>query len=323
MRYAILRTQKLKAAAAVWRSLKHSFREQPTPNADPSRAALNAHVGASNAAEAMAKVRARWPEKRRKDAVLAIEYLITASPEAMEGLGPKGRDAYFADALQWLRERHGAANVVYTGLHRDEKTPHLYAYVVPLDEATGRLNARKWLGGPQALRDMQTEFAAKVGQRHGLERGIEGSKAKHERVRRHYDLVNRAAKQGAELGMMDKASIAVGKPTKRAQEALDDAEATLALAFEFQARQKAVKQRERDLHNQSTEAFNRQQRADRQAAEGELAKRQVADLQRELAAAKKREQAADERAELYRQGRDQAIDELRTLRPQRGPGLSR
>ena len=123
--------------------------------------------------------------------------------------------------------------------------------------------------------------------------------------------------------MMDKASIAVGKPTKRAQEALDDAEATLALAFEFQARQKAVKQRERDLHNQSTEAFNRQQRADRQAAEGELAKRQVADLQRELAAAKKREQAADERAELYRQGRDQAIDELRTLRPQRGPGLSR
>ena len=141
-------------------------------------------------------------------------------------------------------------------------------------------------------------------------------------MRRHYELVNRAA-ASAELGMMDKASIAVGKPTKRAQEALDDAEATLALAFEFQARQKAVKQRERDLHNQSTEAFNRQQRADRQAAEGELAKRQVADLQRELAAAKKREQAADERAELYRQGRDQAIDELRTLRPQRGPGLSR
>ena len=79
---------------------------------------------------------------------------MPTSPTPCSGSGaPRGR--------QW----------VYTGLHWDEKTPHLYAYVVPLDEATGRLNARKWFGGPQALRDMQTEFAAKVGQRHGLERG--------------------------------------------------------------------------------------------------------------------------------------------------------
>ena len=72
-KYAILRTQKLKATGAVWRSLKHAFREQPTENADPERAANNAHLGASSAREAMEKVRARLPEKRRKDAVLAIE----------------------------------------------------------------------------------------------------------------------------------------------------------------------------------------------------------------------------------------------------------
>ena len=53
----------------------------------------------------------------------------------------------FNDALKWLRERHGGSNVVYAGIHRDETTPHMYAYVVPLDEATGRLNCRKWLGG--------------------------------------------------------------------------------------------------------------------------------------------------------------------------------
>ena len=74
MKYAILRTQKLKATGAVWRSLKHAFREQPTPNADPDKAAKNEHVGATSAAEAMQKVRKRLPEKRRKDAVLAIEY---------------------------------------------------------------------------------------------------------------------------------------------------------------------------------------------------------------------------------------------------------
>ena len=153
MKYAILRTQKLKATGAVWRSLKHAFREQPTPNADPAKAAQNAHLGATSAAEAMQRVRDRLPDKRRKDAVLAIEYLITASPEAMQELGGQGRDAYFNDALKWLRERHGGANVVYAGIHRDETTPHMYAYVVPLDEATGRLNARKWLGGQGPERD--------------------------------------------------------------------------------------------------------------------------------------------------------------------------
>ena len=50
-------------------------------------------------------------------------------------------------------------------------------------------------------------------------------------------------------------------------------------------------------------------------------------LNRELAqmlkAAEYRATKSDEMANLYRQGRDQAIDELRTLRPQRGHGLER
>ena len=35
------------------------------------------------------------------------------------------QDAYFRDALDWLKGRHGAENVVYAGIHRDETTPHL------------------------------------------------------------------------------------------------------------------------------------------------------------------------------------------------------
>ena len=150
MRYAILRTQKLKAAAAVWRSLKHSW-EQPTPNADPSRAAPECARGASNAAEAMAKVRARWPEKRRKDAVLAIEY-HHGQPGGHGRLGAEGEGCLLPTPLQWLRSATGPPMWSTRACTGDEKTPHLYAYVVPLDEATGRLNARKWLGGPQALR---------------------------------------------------------------------------------------------------------------------------------------------------------------------------
>ena len=321
-RYAILRTQKLKATGAVWRSLKHAFREQPTPNADPERAANNAHLGASSAREAMEKVRARLPDKRRKDAVLAIEYLITASPEAMQAMDARGRDAYFNDALKWLRERHGGANVVYAGIHRDESTPHMYAYVVPLDESTGRLNARKWLGGhASVLSEMQTDFAEKVGARHGLERGIKGSRAKHERVSRHYGLVNQAADKAAELGMLDKASIAVGKPTKKAQEAFESADSTLALAHEFQARQRAIKAKEKALFEQGHELRNQKARAEQQQAQAAMAQKQVQELRRELEQQRKRADKADELAATYRAGRDQAIDELRALRPQRGHGL--
>lgn len=185
MKYAILRTQKLKSAVAVHRSMKHAFREQETPNADESRTPENTQIGAANVAEAMERFAARLPEKVRKNGVVAIEYLMTASPEAMQAKSRKEQDDYFRDALEWLKERHGADNVVYAGIHRDETTPHMYAYVVPIDER-GRLNARSFLGGRSALSEMQTDYAERVGRQHGLQRGIEGSKAHHQRVQRFY-----------------------------------------------------------------------------------------------------------------------------------------
>lgn len=76
-----------------------------------------------------------------------------------------------------------------TSIHRDETTPHLVAYVVPLDPNTGRLNARKWLGGRAVLSQMQTDFANHV-KNLGLERGIEGSKAEHTTIKDYYAKVN-------------------------------------------------------------------------------------------------------------------------------------
>lgn len=199
MKYAILRTQKLKSAVAVHRSMKHAFRAQDTPNADHERTPENTHIGANSVAEGMAAFRGALPEKLRKNGVLAIEYLMTASPEAMNCRTRTEQDAYFSDALDWLRERHGAENVIYAGIHRDEQTPHMYAYVVPKDPDTGRLNARRWLGGAKALSEMQTEFAERVGMPHGLERGIQGSKARHQTIQKHYAAINRGEKEKAQI----------------------------------------------------------------------------------------------------------------------------
>jgi hypothetical protein len=190
MGFAILRTQKLKSPAAVRRSLMHAFREQDTPNADIERTPDNSHLGASSTAEALERFNARLPDKVRSNAVLAVEYLVTGSPEAMNAKGREAQNAYFNDALQWLRDRHGAENVICAGIHRDETTPHMYAYVVPID-ARGKLNCRAFLGGAAALSEMQTDFAERVGRKHDLERGIQGSKAKHQSIQQWYGQLSR------------------------------------------------------------------------------------------------------------------------------------
>lgn len=191
MGYVILRTQKLKSGHAVRRSMMHAFREQDTPNADPILASENTHIGAKSAQDALARFNARLPEKVRSNAVLGIEYLISASPEDMRGKSRQEQDAYFRDALKWLQAKHGKENVVYAGVHRDETTPHMYAYVVPIDDR-GKLNCRHFLGGPKALNVMQTEFFQAVGKSHGLQRGIEGSKARHTTIKEYYGRVNEA-----------------------------------------------------------------------------------------------------------------------------------
>jgi len=125
MAYAILRTEKLKTMGNIGGSLAHNYRTRETPNAVPERLHLNTHDMAS-ADEVKAAIVARLPEKRRSDAVLCVEYFIGASPDYFDGTDPKG-ERYFATAVEWLKERHGADNVVATSVHHDETSPHLGA----------------------------------------------------------------------------------------------------------------------------------------------------------------------------------------------------
>ena len=123
--------------------------------------------------------------------MLCVEYMIGSSPGALKS--DKDHQAYLTDALKWLRERHGADNVIAASIHMDETTPHLCAYVVPLDNQ-GKLNAKKFLGGRQTLSAMQTSFAKEVGERYGLERGIERSTAQHTSIKEWYGLLNESVR---------------------------------------------------------------------------------------------------------------------------------
>lgn len=159
-------------------SAKHTFREIPTPNANPARTHMNKSFGAQDATAVYDGIKALLPIKRRKDAVLCIEYLVTASPEWFKAATSRQKNDYFKAAMRWLEERHGIANVVCINVQLDETTPHLAVYVVPITK-DGRLSAKDFLGGRKILTDMQTDFAEKVGAPAGLQRGIEGSKAEH------------------------------------------------------------------------------------------------------------------------------------------------
>lgn len=190
MSFAILRTAKLKTFGEIGGSLSHNYRNRSTPNADPQLTQKNEH-SLPNAELVMSSIKDKLPEKRRKDAVLCVEYLITASPDWV-GWNKSDEQKYFDDAKKWLENKHGKDNVIATTIHRDESTPHLVAYVVPLVD--GKLNAKKFLGGRQKLSDMQTDFAKSVGEPLGLVRGLEGSKAEHQTIKQYYTNVNTAVK---------------------------------------------------------------------------------------------------------------------------------
>lgn len=231
MSYAtIIRTAKLTSIAAIKGSGRHTWRERETPNADPERTPSNCDWrpvhGADELVDAIAR-RLRLATEKAKDAVLCIEYLITAKAEAFTDRGGTiDSNAYFRDSLEWLERRHGSENVVAVNIQRDETAPHLVAYVVPLVEiaagvrrrsvitgtnedgtkrretlefvrpASVRLSAAHYQGTPAKLKTLQSDFATSVGARHGLVRGVENSRATHQTIKQWY---GRQADQAAKL----------------------------------------------------------------------------------------------------------------------------
>ncbi|MBW4638599.1 MAG: plasmid recombination protein [Gloeocapsa sp. UFS-A4-WI-NPMV-4B04] len=198
MAYGICRIQKLKAGS-VGRSALHTSRKRDTPNADPEKQHIRI-IGSPDSPstpDLETLVRQRIGEQTiRKNAVLAVEFLLTASPEYFRPDDP-GKAGHYEQqqledfqhtACEWLLNRYGD-RIVRAELHLDESTPHIHAYMVPLDEK-GKLNCRALLGGSRyRLSELQDDFAAAM-KPLGLERGIKGSRAKHTEVRKYYAAVN-------------------------------------------------------------------------------------------------------------------------------------
>ena len=116
------------------------------------------------------------PTKVRKDAVLMCSFVVGSDREFFGRLSPGEQQQFFVDCTRFFAERYGEDNIISAVIHMDETTPHLHLNLIPI--AGGRLCAKK-LFDRKALTALQTDLYREVGAKWNLQRGKEGSQAKH------------------------------------------------------------------------------------------------------------------------------------------------
>jgi hypothetical protein len=189
MAYQIIGIAKQKGGS-VGASGRHNDRTRDTPNADPERLHLNrVLVGDERTVrEQVDEIIAAHGGKPRSNAVEAVELLLTASPEFFAVSDPveyQARlDSFIEVAVAFLADPRACGICAKATLHMDERTPHIQAHKVPIDP-NGKLNCKYFLGGRQKMKEMHNLFAEYT-RPLGLERGREGSRARHQTVKQFY-----------------------------------------------------------------------------------------------------------------------------------------
>lgn len=203
-----------KAKGTDSRMSAHIERTVHPKNADRTRTHLNRELvqfpeGVRNRTQAIA-LRIETAGIRRKvsaNQVKAIRILLTGSNKDMKQMEAEGRiEDWCNDSLKWIRETYGEQNLVSAVLHMDEKTPHIHATVIPIvtgerrkagqEEQNGKKKYRK--KNPQDVRLCADDVMARHRLKHyqdtyaqamnkyGLQRGVDGSLAKHISTMQYY-----------------------------------------------------------------------------------------------------------------------------------------
>ena len=198
--YCIMRIQKIKSLAHLQAAYNHNYRLKEVSNADPSLDKFNHELvplKASNYVEAFEKhiqTIGYGPEgkKLRKNAILAIELVLTMSNEAAKHVDiPK----WESQNAEWILNTFPTPakdgnNILSIVSHESESTPHLHCVLLCVDPANN-INASYYIDGPaklSALQDLYAEYMKPL----GLIRGIPESSAHHVDIRRFYSELNRA-----------------------------------------------------------------------------------------------------------------------------------
>lgn len=157
-----------------------NYKSTRNPQIDKSKTRLNYHTVPYEKKYLSfidERIKQLSPKRRIKDdAVLITSFILGSDKEFFDRITAEQQKQFFADCTEFFSKRYGKENVVSAVVHLDESTPHLHFNLMPV--TNGRLCAKE-LFDRTALRDLQTDFYEAVGKKYGLERGKEGSAAKH------------------------------------------------------------------------------------------------------------------------------------------------
>jgi hypothetical protein len=207
--FAILRhgRTKFKSLEEIAVAEEHNLREIPTPGADGSGAVRRIY-GGGRAVDRLQQIIDHYDIKVRKNAALAMEYVLTFSPEMESEIN---LNDWIQANIKFLQAEHGDG-LLTVDVHLDEKTPHLHAICAPLikKEVRGkeqmRLSGVDFWKGKQKLSARQDRYA-KAMRPFGLARGIKGSRATHRTLKEFNRLLE------ADIASLDKLKL-IKSPTE-------------------------------------------------------------------------------------------------------------
>lgn len=137
----------------------------------------------------------------RKDAVKFISLILSGTHEQIISIN-KSKELYspwLKANREFLEGEFGKENIVKLELHRDEKTPHFHAIIVPLTK-DGRLSAKEIVGDRKKLTAFQDRYSEAM-KPFGLERGEEKSKNTHITTQEFYQELEKTRKEVQNLDL--------------------------------------------------------------------------------------------------------------------------
>lgn len=212
MGYAVLHMEK--AIGSDSGMSAHIERTIAPKNADASRTHLNREMitfpdGVTNRTEAIQHRldTAGLQRKIGKNQVRAVRIMLSGSRDDMKRIEQAGQlDDWSRDNLDWLKKTYGAENIVSAVIHLDETTPHIHATMIPIVTGERRKAKAEQTAGKKKYRKKSTDTArlcaddvmsrtrlkeyqdtyAEQMAKYGLQRGIDGSEAKHVTTSQYY-----------------------------------------------------------------------------------------------------------------------------------------
>ena len=189
-------------------------------NADPTRTHLNRKLitypdGIKDRSAAIQRrlEEAGLTRKIGNNQVRAIRINVSGTHEGMERIEKEGRlDEWCTDNIRYFADLFGKENIVAAHLHRDEETPHIHVTLVPIVKGERKRRKRekqvkkRYRKKPAdtvrlcaddimtrlKLKSYQDSYAVAMA-KYGLQRGIEGSKARHKSTTQYYRDTQRLA----------------------------------------------------------------------------------------------------------------------------------